>query len=59
MIKITVMPHTKFTEEGEDDGWGVIRENGNCLYHCENETDAVLNAWHLVKKYGLTLVEPW
>ena len=59
MIKITVMPHTKFTEDGEEKGFGVIRENGSCLFHCDYETDAVLHAWQLVKKYGLTMVEPW
>lgn len=59
MIKITVMPHTKYTDSGEEKGWGVIRENGNCLFHCEDETGAILHAWRLVKKYGLTIVEPW
>ena len=59
MIKITVMPHTKITDEGEEKGWGVIRENGSCLFHEKFEADALLRAWSLVKRYGLTLVEPW
>lgn len=38
----------------------IIRESGKRIseyYH--SEYGALIEAWEIVKKYGLTLVEPW
>mgnify|MGYP003298821022 CR=1 FL=1 len=68
MIKITItsiMVDSYFVElntdfEVGDTAYYVVRENGKRLSdYYFYEHDAVLNAWELVVKYGLTLVEPW
>lgn len=68
MIKITityikvdsefVKQHAGYVEG--DTAYYVIRESGKRLsVFFDNETDAVLCAWSMVKHFGLTLVEPW
>lgn len=68
MIKITITSvkvDSSFKKEHKDFPVGgtayyVIRENGKRLssyYH--KERYALVVAWNLVKKYGLTLVESW
>lgn len=68
MIKITITSvkvDSSFKEEHTgfvvgDTAYYVIRENGKRLSDFFfYEHDAVLKAWQLVIKYGLTLVEPW
>ena len=59
MVKITVMPHVLYKDGGEEKGFGVIRDNGKCLYHDQSELACLLEAWKLVCEYGLVLVEPW
>lgn len=68
MIKITITSikvDSSFSEvhptfiKGEN-AFYIIRESGkriSAYYH--NESHALSKAWHLVKDYGLTLVEPW
>lgn len=68
MVKITitsVKADSSFVEEHPTFHVGttiyyIIRESGVRLsdYFREEEI-AVWHAWRLVKKYGLTLVEPW
>lgn len=68
MIKITITSikvDSSFVEEHTgfvvgDIAYYVVRDSGKRLsdfYFYDH--DAVLNAWELVVKYGLTLVEPW
>lgn len=68
MIKITITSvkvDSSFVEEHTgfvvgDTAYYVIRESGKRLSdYYFYEHDAVLRAWDMVKKYGLTLVEPW
>lgn len=68
MIKITITSikvDSSFVEEHTefkvgDVAYYVIRENGMCISPKFKEYQyAVLHAWQLVCKYGLTLVEPW
>lgn len=43
-----------------DTAYYVIRESGKRLSsYFKTEKQAVIAAWWMVKKYGLTLVEPW
>lgn len=68
MIKITITSvkvDSSFVEEHAgfvvgDTAYYVIRESGKRLsIYYNTEHDALVNAWLLVKHYGLTLVEPW
>lgn len=68
MIKITITSvkvDSSFAEENTDfvvgnTAYYVIRESGKRVSaYYENEDDAILRAWDMVKQYGLTLVEPW
>lgn len=68
MIKITITSvkvDSSFVERHQDFKVGdiaycVIRESGKRLGpYFRNELRAAEHAWHLIKEYGLTLVEPW
>lgn len=68
MIKITIASRkvdSSFVEEyggvvSGDTAYYVIRESGKRLsLFYETELEALEAAWPLVKRYGLTLVEPW
>lgn len=68
MIKITitsVKADSSFVEEHAafvvgDTAYYVIRESGVRLsLFYDTELEALEAAWALVKRYGLTLVEPW
>lgn len=68
MIKITITQtkvDSSLVEEHSDlvvgdTAYYVIRESGKRLSgYYNNEHDAVLCAWNMVKYYGLTLVESW
>lgn len=68
MIKITITSvkvDYPFVEEHPelsvgDTAYYVIRKSGKRVSaYYDNEDDAILRAWDMVKQYGLTLVEPW
>jgi len=68
MIKITIASvkvDSAFAEcrpdfKVGDTAYYVIRESGVRLGpYFKNELRAAEHAWHLIKEYGLTLVEPW
>ena len=68
MIKITITSvkvDSSFVEKHKgfvvgDTAYYVIRESGKRLGpYFKNELWAAEHAWHLIKEYGLTLVEPW
>lgn len=59
MIKITIFEEQPYDNSGLAKVWRIRRENGTCLGEYKKELDALMAAWSLVRKYGLTLVEPW
>lgn len=68
MMKITITSmrvDSSFVEEHPefevgDTAYYVIRDSGTRIsVYYQTEIGAAAGAWNLIKKYGLTLVEPW